>query len=77
MRELRVVSIRDAAAHECGFSFCLGDRVQLKSRAKGSGVIKDGQCEITEQFSRVIYLVSSDFGYFYFALEDELQPEGG
>jgi hypothetical protein len=77
MKELKVVSITDAAAHECGFSFCLGDRVQLKSRAKVSGVIRDGQCEITEQLRRVIYLVSSDFGFFYFALEDELQAEGG
>lgn len=77
MKELKVVSIKDAAAHECGFSFCLGDRVQLKSRVKASGVIRDGQCEITEQLRRVMYLVSSDLGYFYFALEDELQPEGG
>lgn len=76
MKELKVVSIRDAAAHECGFSFCLGDRVQLKSKAKGSGIIRDAQCEITEQLRRVIYLVSSDFGFFYFALEDELLPEG-
>ena len=77
MKELRVVSMKDAAAHECGFSFCLGDRVQLKSGADGSGVIRDGHCEITEQLTRVMYLVSSDFGFFYFALEDELQPEGG
>jgi hypothetical protein len=77
MKELKVVSIRDAAAHEYGFSFCLGDRVQLKYREKGSGVIRDGNCEITEQLRRIIYLVSSDLGFFYFALEEELQPEGG
>jgi hypothetical protein len=77
MKEFRVVSMKDSAAQECGFSFCLGDRVQLKSGADGSGVIRDGQCEITEQLRRVMYLVSSDFGFFYFALEDELQPEGG
>ncbi|MGI0026207.1 MAG: hypothetical protein ACREA4_13810 [Nitrososphaera sp.] len=77
MKDVKVVKISDTATNGCRFEFGLGDRIQLKTGAGGSGIVRDGQCEITGQVQRIIYLVEADSGFFYLACQEEIKPEGG